>query len=130
MTPTEKKLVIDRLDKLDSIQEDHARKLANHETIIAAATEVVETMEARMTAFEPVLAGIDSKLNELLKEKREKEIADNAVKSTPAAQFMEQLKKRLMETAVLMISGFVVAVVVGLFFLLLKNGAFKGLGWG
>ncbi len=83
-----------------------------------------------MSSFEPVLAGIDSKLNELLQEKRDKEIIDNAIKSTPGAQFIEKLKKKLIEVVIIMISGFLVASVVGIFILLFKSGAFKSLGWG
>lgn len=130
MTPIEKKLFMDRLDEADRIQEAHSKRLTDQETTIAATATIVADLEERMSAFEPVLAGIDGKLNQLLDEKREKQIAEDAIKSTPFAKMVADLKKKLGETLVLLICSFVVAAIVGLFFLLLKSGAFKGLGWG
>jgi hypothetical protein len=130
MTPTEKKMVLDRLDKFEEVQKKHEERIAHTLELSQATASVVAEMEGRMATFEPILAGIDGKLTELLEEKRMKQVADDAIRSTPFAKFMADLKKKLREALVLMISGFMVAVVVGLFFLLLKSGAFKALGWG
>ncbi len=130
MTLTEKKLILDHLEEIDKIQEKYEQRLNDQEIAVQSTIEAVASMEQRMSSFEPVLAGIDGKLNELLKEKREKEIVDAAIKSTPGAQFVAKLKVKLIETLILMISGFLVAAVVGIFILLFKAGAFKALGWG
>lgn len=130
MTPTEKKLLLDRLEEFERIQEAHANRLADQETTITAMVETVAAMEERMSAFEPALAGINGKLDELLTEKREKALVAAAIEATPAAQFMTKLKAQLMNAVVLLISGFVVAFAIGIVVLLFKNGAFKALGWG
>lgn len=130
MTPTEKKLILDRLDKFEEEQKKHEGQIAHTLTLAQATAQVVEDMEERMSAFEPVLAGIDTGVKALLKEKENKEIIAAAIKATPSAQFMSKLKAQLMNTVVLLISGAVVATVIGIVVLLFKNGAFKALGWG
>lgn len=130
MTPTEKRLILDRLEKFEETQDEHEKRLSHVETTGVATAELVADMESRMTAFEPVLAGMDRKLTILVREKEDRETAENAIRATPFAKFVSDLKKSLGQAMVLMISGFVVAAVVGLFLLLLKSGAFKALGWG